>query len=180
MKRRWPCYGALELSDRRKFLMRLSLPSLVAVFALGVAAPALAADFSATVKDQLRRPAGPCAGGAFRCGEAFVEGYGAADWSFVVTDFTIVSLACIEYTAITTFTLADDSVLALAETGTVCSPGKSLLKTQPFSWGNPETAVASWEVIGGAGQFAGLTGEGGNVLQAAGAAVSGDYTGELN
>ena len=160
--------------------MRLSLASVLAALVLGIASPGVAADFSATIKDTLRRPAGPCLDGAFRCGEAEVAGYGAADWSFFITDFTVVSLTCVEYTAITTFTLADDSLLALAEAGTDCSPGKSLLKTPPSSWGNPESATADWQVIGGTGQFAGATGQGRSMLQGAGAAMRGDYAGALD
>ena len=160
--------------------MRLSLTALIAAAAVGTCTPALAADFSATIMDTLRRPAGPCVDGAFRCGEAEIAGYGAADWSFFITDFTVVSLSCVEYTAITTFTLADDSLLALVEAGADCSPGKSLLKTPPTSWGNPESATANWQVILGTGQFAGVTGEGQSTLQGAGAAMRGDYAGALD
>ena len=141
--------------------------------------PAHAADFTARVDTRQLRPAGPCDGGALRCGEAFVEGYGAADWTFTVEAFEVVSATCIDYTATTTFTLADDSTLTLSETGSVCSPGKSLLATPPFSWGNPATASATWEVTGATGQFAGLTGSGEDLLDEAGALMRGAYTGEL-
>ena len=128
----------------------------------------------------MTRPGPPCSPGAFRCGDAFIDGYGLADWQFFIVGFVPISNACGEYVANTTFTLADDSSLTLAETGTVCGPGNSFFNTPGFSWGNPDSASATWEVLGGTGQFAAVTGGSGtDELQSAGARVRGTYVGIL-
>ena len=135
--------------------------------------------FTAEVEGKLTRPNSLCPDGAFRCGEASIDGFGPAEWRFFFISFAPVSDSCGQYEAIVTFMLTDSSTLTLSETGTVCGPGKSFFATPPFSWGNPDRANGSWEVLDGDGQFADVTGRGTNMNQSAGAPLRGSYTGLL-
>ena len=109
-------------------------------------------------KRRIPDPAGACPDAAFRCGTAEIDGFGSAEWRFYLTFFAPDSESCGSYTALVTFTLPDDSVLSLDETGTVCGPGKSFFATPGFSWGNPEEANGAWEFLSGTGQFSDVTG----------------------
>ena len=136
--------------------------------------------FTAEVDAKLTRPDTPCPDGAFRCGEALVAGFGVAEWRLFFISFAPVSDSCGQYEAIVTFMLTDGSTITLSETGTVCGPGKSFFATPPFSWGNPDRATGSWEVLDGNGQFSNVTnGRGTNLARSAGASLRGTYTGVL-
>lgn len=161
-------------------MRRLSF--FVAVFnmlAVTATVDAFAADtsFNAIIDAKLNQPAWPCPDGAFRCGDSFVDGYGPAEWRFYVTGISVISETCMEYTARVTFTLDDGSTLTLIEEGTVCGPGKSFFVTPLSSWGNPDQASASWEIVDGSGQFEGLSGRGTDTIQSAGARIRGSYKG---
>ena len=162
---------------------RLLVAVLLASVVTSATTPAAAIEataFNAVISDKLRKPEGACPDGAFRCGQAEIDGFGAAEWKFYVTSFVPSSASCGDYTAMATFTLADDSALVVQESGTVCAPGKSFFATPGFSWGNPDQAIGSWEVQSGSGQFAGVTGGGGtDHIRSAGADVRGIYTGSL-
>jgi hypothetical protein len=159
---------------RSRYLMvMLSLTMVASVSA----EPRSGADaFNATVDARLIRPEG-CESGAYRCGDAVVDGFGSASWEYNVTSFERISNACVEYTAVSTFTLEDASVLTLNEAGTACGPGNSFFATPPFSWGNPDRATTSWDIASGTGQFEGLTGSGSASFKSAGAAIRGIYEG---
>ena len=157
-----------------------NISPIVAIVVLCVSLPLAAAppstDFNATVSSRALRPAGPCTDGAFRCGTAIIDGIGdAAAWQFFLGAFAPTSNACGAYTATVVFTLADGSVLELAENGTVCGPGNSFFSTPPFSWGNPDLAAGDWTVVSASGRFAGMTGSGSSRLTSAGALVAGSY-----
>jgi hypothetical protein len=136
-------------------------------------------DFNADVQATIKRPDGPCADGARRCGDALLAGFGPAEWRFYLASFQPISQSCGSYTAIVTFTLEDESQLTLDEAGIVCGPGKSFFATPNFSWGNPDEVAASWEVQGATGQFAGMIGSGTDTGRSAGAHVTATYTGTL-
>jgi hypothetical protein len=142
--------------------------------------PHAASDFSATIKGKILRDQG-CHDGAMRCGEAAIAGFGSAQFRFDVIGFDVASNACLDYDAIVTFTLDDDgSTLTLRETGLVCGPGNSFFNTpQASSWGNPDEAHGTWEVLDGTGVFEGVSGTGTDALKSSGASVRGSYTGTL-
>ena len=153
---------------------------LSGLFALTPSSLSAQTIFTAEVEGKLTRPDTPCRDGAFRCGEALVDGFRPAEWQFFLISFAPVSDSCGQYVAIVTFMLTDTSTLTLSETGTVCGPGKSFFATPPFSWGNPDRATGSWEVLDGTGQFSDVTkGSGTNLSRSAGATLRGTYTGIL-
>lgn len=153
-----------------------------AVLGIGVSASAQTA-FRAEIEGKQQKSEGTatgCADGAQACGSATIDGYGLAEYRLFLASFQPTSDSCGDYTATATFTLQDDSTLTLDETGTVCGPGKSFYATPPFSWGNPSDASGSWQVQSGAGQFAGMTGNGTDDLHSAGSRFRGNYAGTLD
>lgn len=134
--------------------------------------------FNAEVKGKVTRPDG-CPDGASGCGKATIDGFGSAEYLFFITGFTPISDSCGQYTAVVTFTLSDDSVLTLAESGTVCGPGNSFFSTIGSSWGNPIDGSGSWTVQDGTGQFDGMTGSGTDEFEQAGSNLKAIYTGVL-
>lgn len=152
---------------------------LSGLFALTPSSLSAQTIFTAEVEGKLTRPNSLCPVGVFRCGEAFIDGFGRADWRFFLISFAPISDSCGQYVAIVTFMLADSSTLTLSETGTVCGPGNSFFATPPFSWGNPDRATGIWEVLDGNGQFTDVTGGGTSMTRSAGAPMRGIYTGIL-
>src|SRR5215207_6005417 len=80
--------------------------------------------------------------------------------------------SCGAYTSTATFSLENTSTLTLEESGIVCGPGKSFFATPGSSYGNPANGAGNWSVIGASGQFAGLSGDGTNTFDVAGACWS--------
>lgn len=157
----------------------LLLPALVVALSLTFAGAASAqTSFQATVNGINPKPKPPCP--TTFCGTASIAGYGTATWTINAISTTTVSSACFSYQATTTFELlSDGSTLVLNETGLVCAPGNSS-SAPPQSFGFPEYAKnSSWTVESGSGQFSGLTGAGTDALHAAGARISGTYSGTL-
>lgn len=116
----------------------------------------------------------------FFCGTADIADYGAATWTFTLTDLTEQG-TCATYAASVTFELADRSRLVLHEAGTACGPGNSNLSSASSnSYGHPGTANGNWFVQSADGQFSGMTGTGTDDLQYAGAVSAGTYTGTLS
>ena len=163
------------------------LPALVVALSLAFAGAASAqTSFQATVNGINPKPKPPCP--TTFCGTASIAGYGPATWTLNAISTTPVSSACpstglvsaFTYQATTTFELlSDGSTLVLNETGLVCAPGNSS-SAPPQSFGFPEYAKnSSWTVESGSGQFGGLTGAGTDALHAAGARISGTYSGTL-
>lgn len=163
------------------------LPTLaVAVSVAFTGAASAQTTFQADVTATSRLPAGPCSNGAFYCGTAGIAGYGAASWNFFLTGVTISQTSCgSTYTATTDFTLdSDGSTLAVNESGYICGPGKDAagyFSEGPKAFGHPNYPYGTWTVAtaDSTGQFAGLAGSGTDTLSAAGAHVSGSYTGTL-
>jgi hypothetical protein len=188
----WPLEGNAMNTHRKALLAGTSALAaatlgLLVALSLALAAPATAqTTFQADVTGNTPMPVG-CSSGAFFCGTADIPGYGAASWNFYVDSLAVVSqTACgVAYTATTDFTLASDgSTLVLNESGYVCLPGKdgiSFFAASPTSYGHPDYPHGTWTVntADSTGQFAGLTGSGTDDLHAAGAHVSGSYTGSL-
>jgi hypothetical protein len=137
-------------------------------------------DFNAAIEGKIQKPDGGCPGGARRCGDAAIDGFGPAEYEFFVTSAHPISDACVAYTGITTFTLEDGSVLTLDEVGTACGPGNSFFNGGGRSWGNPDDVNGTWDVQSGTGQFEGMTGEGSGSTHSAGSHFRGTYTGTLN
>ena len=162
-------------------MARLLVVALLAAALTGAVTVAASqpVEFNVQIEAKLLRPDGGCPDGAFRCGTAEIDGFGQAEWRFYLVSF-VRTPECVSYDVVSTFTLADDSVLELDETGTVCGPGNSFFATRPSSWGNPEAANGTWEFVSGTGQFSGLTGGTGfNHLRSHGADVRGVYAGSL-
>jgi hypothetical protein len=173
------------------------LPALVGALSLAFTGSASASTpFQASVSTTQVRGGGPvlssgCSNGAFFCGTANIAGYGAASWNLYVTGLTIVETSCgSTYTAMTDFTLASDgSTLAVKESGHICGPGlnaNGYFKEEGIpggipAFGHPQYPTATWVVdkADSTGQFAGLGGSGTDSLQAAGAQLSGSYSGTL-
>lgn len=122
-----------------------------------------------------------CANGAFVCAKATITGFGNAEYSFVIDAFAPISASCAAYDATVVFTLQDGSILTLNETGTVCGPGGSFhqVPAPGGSFGNPVEGIGSWTVEAGSGQFAGVTGNGTDTFQSAGANTIASYAGVL-
>jgi hypothetical protein len=142
--------------------------------------------FRADIAASLPLPAGPCTNGALYCGTATIAGYGEASWSFYPTSLSISQTSCgSTYTATTDFSLArDGSTLTLEESGYVCGPGENangFFKEGPKAFGHPNYPYGTWnlDTAHSTGQFTGLVGAGTDVLQIAGAHISGSYTGTL-
>jgi hypothetical protein len=138
--------------------------------------------FQADTASTQTKPAGPCPNETDQiCGTANIAGHGAASWTLSFTGQTFNQTACpITYTANTDFTLASDgSTLALTESGNLCFPGESAGKGFPHSYGGPISFIGTWTVSTATGQFAWLGGSGTDAIHAAGAHVSGTYTGTL-
>lgn len=141
-----------------------------------VARPAAAqtTDFTAEIKGHAQ----VCPDGAQLCGDAIIEGFGAATYRFFLVSIQPTGEPCRDYTATARFTLADGSTLTLAEAGVGCGTGKTFFKGRPGN-GNPRRASGSWEVQDATGQFAGQTGVGDLTRHFAGAHLSSTYTGTL-
>ncbi len=169
------------MTEFQKNKWKYSTIGLLAILAIGFSLPqALAATaFNAEIKGKVTRPEG-CPDGAAGCGNAAIDGFGSGQYLFFITGFTPISDSCGEYTAIVTFTLADDSTLTLAENGTVCGPGNSFFSTTGKSWGNPIDGSGAWIVQDATGQFAGMTGSGTDEFEQAGANFKAIYTGTLD
>ena len=134
--------------------------------------------FYAEVSGKVKKPTS-CPEGAFICGQTTIEGFGPAEFLYYLTGGVPTSNACVDYTAIAIFVLADESRLVLDETGAACGPGNSFFTTPPHSWGNPTEVEGSWTVADATGQFSGLTGSGTNNALVAGAQLSAVYQGTL-
>ena len=134
--------------------------------------------FAASVRGPMTKPAG-CPPGVFACGDAVVSGYGNGTYGYSLISFQPTGPSCGSYTATVSFRLEDTSTLTLGESGTICGPGKSFFATPGSSYGNPASGAGHWSVTSASGQFAGLTGEGTNRFNIAGAALSAVYTGAL-
>jgi hypothetical protein len=169
----------------RRGALRAIAPALVALVAVVVLAPSTKADtldFRAEIDDHSTKVPG-CADGAFICGEAILNDFGPAIFSYFLTSVTPVPEGCGGYvvgmyTATTIFTLPDGSRLTLDESGSVCGPGNSL--TAPggrYSYGNPVDGNGVWDVETATGRFAGLTGSGTDTFRSAGAHVVATYIG---
>ena len=139
-------------------------------------AAAQTALFRAEIKGHQQRPVG-CPGGAQLCGDAIIEGFGAAQYGFFLISIRPTVDPYRAYTATARFTLADGSTLTLAEAGVACGTGKTFVKG--VGYGNPRRASGSWEVQGATEQFEGLTGIGSLTRHFAGAHLSSIYTGTL-
>jgi hypothetical protein len=158
-------------------MLAVGLALALAPWAITPAEASAQTVFQATVSAHNPKPQ-PCA--VFACGNASIAGYGPATWTWNLTNLTDVSSTCASYQAISTFELSDGSTLTVNETGLVCGPGNSAASEPPTSFGHPSYATGSWTVAGATGQFQGLTGTGTDVLQAAGAELSGAYTATLD
>lgn len=173
------------------------LPVLVVALSLSFTGAASAQTaFEASVNgDNASSPAAkpPCPSLSAFCGTARIGGYGPATFTINVLATVPTSGPCpfgppglrsfFTYTATTTFTLSDGSTLGLDESGLVCAPGNSgSVPPQSFVYGLPLYANNStWTVESATGQFSGLTGGAGtDALHAAGARISGTYSGTLN
>ncbi|MEU4289720.1 hypothetical protein AB0E63_15965 [Kribbella sp. NPDC026596] len=143
-----------------------------------VARPAAAqtTDFSAEIKGHAQLPVG-CPDGAQLCGDASIDGFGAAQYRFFIDLPLPTTEPCKDYTATARFTLADGSTLTLIEAGVGCGTGKTFIKGNGY--GAPRRASGSWEVQDATGQFAGMTGTGDLTRHFAGAHLSSTYTGTL-
>lgn len=163
------------------------LPALVVALSLSFSGAASAQPaFQASVSGISPKTKPPCA--TTFCGTASIAGYGPATWTLNVINTTPVSGPCpygppalvsaFTYQATTTFELSDASRLVLNESGLVCAPGNSA-SAPPQSFGFPEYAkTSSWTVESATGRFSGLTGGAGtDDLHAAGARISGTYSG---
>lgn len=149
--------------------------AITGILTLALAAAASAqTGFNATVSAHNPLPK-PCAGGDFVCGTANTSS-GTATWAFHLTNLTPPSGTCDTYQATVTFELQDGSTLVLAETGTACAPGNSVVAPDS-SFGHPTYATGAWAAQSATGQFAELTGTTGtDTLHIAGAQSSGTYT----
>ena len=157
--------------------------TVVAMFivSLAVSAAMLTAQtvpFEARIADQIQRPVG-CSDGAYLCGEAVIDGFGAAEFRWYLVSFEPVSQSCGDYTAIVTLTLEDGSTLTLAEAGTDCGPGNSFSAYPPHSYGQPQAAHGEWTVQEGTGAFEGVSGNGTNSVRITGARLTAEYIGTL-
>ena len=135
--------------------------------------------FQAVIRGPMTKPAG-CPNGITSCGSAEITGFGSGQFSFSITSFTPAPPSCGSYDADVVFSLPDGSTLTLAESGTVCGPGKSFFP-QPApggSYGNPVNGDGSWTIVGATGQFTGLTGTGTSRFDQSGAALRGTYIGD--
>jgi hypothetical protein len=146
------------------------------------AASAQTSEFNVGVIGHITRPESTttCPEGASLCGQADIDGFGPAEYaiSFLTTEF--ISDACLNYTAIATFTLRDGSTLTLDESGVACGTDGSFLKGPIFlAYGHPRYWSGTWDVQAGTGQFAGMTGSGADAGLTAGAAVHATYSGTL-
>jgi hypothetical protein len=152
------------------------LASLAVSLLLARPAAAQTTDFSADIKGHTQLPVG-CPDGAQLCGDASIDGFGAATYRFFLISIQPTGEPCREYTARASFTLADGSTLTLIEAGVGCGTGKTFLKGNGY--GAPRRATGSWEVQDATGQFAGMTGTGDLTRHFAGAHLSSTYTGTL-
>jgi hypothetical protein len=166
------------------------LPVLVVALGLAFATPASArTTFQADVTSTQTLQAGPCANGAYICGQANLAGYGDATWNMFITGYGPEYSGCGSTYAATTFlTLSSDpaSTLVLDETGNLCGLGhdgaayRAYFVQGPQAFGHPFTIVGTWTIdAASTGQFAGLTGSGTDRINLAGAHVGGSYTGAL-
>jgi hypothetical protein len=162
------------------------LPALVAALSLSFTGAASAQTaFEASVKG-ISPKTKPCA--TTFCGTASIAGHGPATWTITLNGPTTPAsgpcpygppalVSAFTYQATTTFELGDGSTLVLNESGLVCAPGNSA-SAPPKSFGFPEYAEdSSWTVESATGQFSELTGGGTDTLHAAGAQISGTYSG---
>jgi hypothetical protein len=162
------------------------LPAFVVALSLAFTGAASAAAFQATVNG-INPPGTPqCPTTLTFCGTASIAGLGPATWTLTAVSTTPASGPCpgarglasaFTYTATTTFQLlSDGGALVLDESGLVCAPGNSA-SAPPQAFGFPEYAQnSSWTVVSATGPFSGLTG-GTDALHAAGARISGAYSG---
>ena len=162
------------------------LSALMGLVAISFSNVAFAADFNAKVQGHVTRSQGACPDGAVLCGTADIEGFGDAEYRWFRIGSASPSGSCgpltgwFDYGAIVTFTLSDDSNLTLYEVGTQCTPGSSYPTGNQKSFGNPRFVAASWQVVSGTGQFAGMTGSGTSSGQFPGAAIAFRYDGTLD
>jgi hypothetical protein len=109
-----------------------------------------------------------------------IRDLGLAEYRWFLKSFTPVSDSCGEYTATVSLVLEDTSILLMDEIGFACSPGHSFSSYPPISYGQPTAASGSWDVIGGTGQFEGVTaGSGTDILKVTGADFRATYAGTL-
>jgi len=165
---------------------RAALALLVVAVSLAFTGAASAqTSFQANVTYKRLKPAGACSNGAFFCGTANITGYGPATWNYYLVA-TPQGTNCFYETAVTvpttvpnvTFGLSDGSTLELSENDYVCGAGNSFAKSPLTAFGNPLSATGTWLVTSATKQFSGLTGgTGADALHAAGANISGTYTG---
>jgi hypothetical protein len=151
--------------------------SLALSLLLARPAAAVTTDFNAEINGHTQRPV-DCPDGAQLCGDAIIDGLGAAQYRFFLKTI-LPGEPCRQYTATARFTLdADGSTLTLAEAGVGCGTGKTFFKGQGY--GNPRTGTGLWEVQAASGQFTGMTGSGVLTRHFVGAHISSTYTGTLD
>jgi hypothetical protein len=169
--------NAISPSSRLTWRRLLVWPAVVLALGLSFAGAASAqSGFQATVTGIIPKP-NPCPNGDIFCGTALTN-YGAATWTSSPVNFAPYSATCDSYESTTTFVLGDGSTLVLDETGLACGPAASFSAPGGFkSYGNPFDVAGSWTVQAATGQFSSVNGEGTNTLRAAGAHVSGAYSG---
>lgn len=163
--------------------VRCVLPALALLVTL-VFAPAATAQ-TTTIEGSLKggtiRPqAGTCAG--VICATGTLEPFGEASYVYTPLTFEQISRSCFEVTAVLHVTLSDTGdTLDLATESTACFRGNSPNTPGSLkSWGNPVTDTGTWTVESGTGSFEGATGEGTFSFSAAGAALRGHLSGELD
>ena len=174
------------------------LPALVVALSLsftGAASAQTAFEASVNGVNGLSPAAKPPCASTY-CGTASIAGYGPATWTANATGTARASGPCpfgppglmsfFTYQATTAFELPDvlpdgrHPTLTLSESGLVCAPGNSgSVPPQFVVYGFPEYANnSSWTVDTATGAFSGLTGGAGtDALHAAGARISGTYSG---
>ena len=160
--------------------MRRTLAPAVIALTLALAPAAAAQPIEGTIFGGTIRPdAETCAGVV--CGSGTLEPFGEAAYVYAPETFEQLTRSCFAVTAVLHVTLADGGdTLDLATASTACFRGNAAnTRGAAMSWGNPVTDSGTWTVAGGTGIFDGATGEGEFSLQAAGAALSGQLSGEL-
>lgn len=156
----------------RRVLCLLSVVALLAMSALPVAAQTTI-DFKSIVHEDFERRASaePCifdeAAETLTCpGTGTVQGFGQVTSSIVFF---------VDAPPVRTLTFSDGSTLVLADDEFISfeTPGNSTDAPGALvSFGNPFFFRGTWVVVGGTGLFEGATGEGTQIVQAAGDVIN--------
>jgi hypothetical protein len=157
---------------------KYGLAAATAVLAFAAAAPVAFAQTTAplnaayTLKAQGPGPSQRCADGAFACGTGTDASFGSFSYEFDFTDQGIMS----------TLTFSTGTLVLDETFQSITQPGQSGLSNQPnHALGHPSTVEFTWSVDpASSGSFAGATGTGTDVQDAAGSEGDGILAGTIN